>query len=177
MSVRSYAVRIRPTWSACARWPDGGADRRQDAVEFRLGVIHLAPAGRPASFIRAATGSTPVSLLLDPAPWAINPTPHDLGELGRYHGAHWTLTEHWRAVLPDSVMLEVQHQVVVADLDGQARRIVACELSYLSGISRLVAGGADRDLRSSSPTDLSRLGPARPPLRGRALKNCFTLST
>jgi hypothetical protein len=38
---------------------------------------------------------------------------------------------HWRSALPANVMLEVQYEEVVADLEGQARRIVAhCGLEW-----------------------------------------------
>ena len=38
---------------------------------------------------------------------------------------------HWRRVLPADAMLEVDYEAVVADLEGQARRIVAyCGLDW-----------------------------------------------
>jgi Tfp pilus assembly protein PilF len=49
---------------------------------------------------------------------------YDLAELGRYYRAYERLMQHWRAVLPDSMMLEVHYEDVVADLETQARRIV-----------------------------------------------------
>jgi tetratricopeptide (TPR) repeat protein len=50
---------------------------------------------------------------------------YDLGELGRYYKAYEDLMAHWRKVLPAGVMLEVQYEEVVADIEVQARRIVA----------------------------------------------------
>jgi hypothetical protein len=39
--------------------------------------------------------------------------------------------QHWRNVLPNGVMLEVQYEQVVDDLEGQARRLVAhCGLDW-----------------------------------------------
>lgn len=56
---------------------------------------------------------------------------YDLGELGRYHRAYQHLMAHWRAVLPEGVMLEVEDQAVVDDFEAQARRIVAhCGLDW-----------------------------------------------
>jgi tetratricopeptide (TPR) repeat protein len=56
---------------------------------------------------------------------------YDLAELGRYYRAYQSVMEHWRRVLPPGVMLEVQYEDVVADLEGQARRIVAhCGLDW-----------------------------------------------
>jgi tetratricopeptide (TPR) repeat protein len=49
---------------------------------------------------------------------------YDLGELGRYYLGYATLMQHWRRVLPHSVMIDVQYEDLVADLDGQARAIV-----------------------------------------------------
>src|SRR5207302_6657512 len=39
---------------------------------------------------------------------------YDLAELGRYYRAYEALMEHWRRVLPQGVMLEVQYEDVVA---------------------------------------------------------------
>jgi predicted O-linked N-acetylglucosamine transferase (SPINDLY family) len=56
---------------------------------------------------------------------------YDLGELGRFYRAYESLMAHWRAILPPGVMLEVQYEDVVADLEAQARRIVAhCGLAW-----------------------------------------------
>jgi tetratricopeptide (TPR) repeat protein len=59
------------------------------------------------------------------------PYAYDLGELGRFHRAYQGLMAHWREVLPEDAMLEVDYEDVVADLEGQARRIVAyCGLEW-----------------------------------------------
>jgi tetratricopeptide (TPR) repeat protein len=56
---------------------------------------------------------------------------YDLGELGRYYKRYERLMEHWRSVLPPGRMLDVQYEDVVADLETQARRILAyCELPW-----------------------------------------------
>ncbi|QUD88270.1 tetratricopeptide repeat-containing sulfotransferase family protein [Phenylobacterium montanum] len=49
---------------------------------------------------------------------------YDLGELGRHYRAYRRLMDHWRAVLPPGVMLDIVYEDVVADLEGQARRLV-----------------------------------------------------
>ena len=62
---------------------------------------------------------------------ADQPFAYDLGELGRYYRAYSSLMEHWRAVLPEGVMLDVQYEELVGDLEPQARRIVAhCGLEW-----------------------------------------------
>jgi len=59
------------------------------------------------------------------------PFSYDLAELGRYYRGYARLMAYWRAVLPPGAMLEVRYEDVVADLAGQARRIVAyCGLAW-----------------------------------------------
>ena len=48
----------------------------------------------------------------------------DLGDLGRYYRSYADLMAHWRRVLPEGAMLEVQYEDVVADFEPQARRII-----------------------------------------------------
>jgi tetratricopeptide (TPR) repeat protein len=56
---------------------------------------------------------------------------YDLAELGRYYRAYVRLMEHWRAVLPPGVMLELQYEEVVADPEPHARRLLAhCGLEW-----------------------------------------------
>jgi len=49
---------------------------------------------------------------------------YDQTELGRYHLAYQALMAHWRSVLPASHFLEVDYEKVVADIEGQTRRIL-----------------------------------------------------
>jgi tetratricopeptide (TPR) repeat protein len=59
------------------------------------------------------------------------PFAYDLGELGRYYRAYDGLMAHWRRVLPEGVMLELQYEALVADLEPQARRLLAhCGLAW-----------------------------------------------
>jgi tetratricopeptide (TPR) repeat protein len=51
------------------------------------------------------------------------PYTHDLTELGRYYRAYETLMNFWRDVLPQGMMIDVQYEDVVADIEGQGRRI------------------------------------------------------
>jgi len=52
------------------------------------------------------------------------PHSYDFGELGRYHLKYEALMAHWQRVLPAGVMLSVAYEDVVADVGGQARRII-----------------------------------------------------
>ena len=55
----------------------------------------------------------------------------DLGELGRFYRAYESLMEHWRSVLPAGAMLDVQYETLIADLEGQARRLIEyCRLEW-----------------------------------------------
>jgi tetratricopeptide (TPR) repeat protein len=56
---------------------------------------------------------------------------YDLGELARYYDAYDQLMTHWRAILPADRLLEVRYEDVVADIETEARRIVAfCGLPW-----------------------------------------------
>jgi len=56
---------------------------------------------------------------------------YDLGELGRYHRMADDLIAHWRAVLPEGVMLEVRYETLITDFETEARRLIAfCGLDW-----------------------------------------------
>lgn len=95
-----------------------------------LGLIHLALPNARIIHTRRDPIDTCLScfskLFVNDLPYA-----YDLAELGRYYRAYETLMAHWRNVLPQGVMLDVQYEELVADLEGQARRIVAhCGLEW-----------------------------------------------
>jgi tetratricopeptide (TPR) repeat protein len=78
---------------------------------------------------------------------------YDLAELGRFYCAYARLMEHWRAVLPDAAMLEVQYEELVADLELQARRIVAhCGLEWDDAC--LAFHKTERSVRTASATQV-----------------------
>jgi len=56
---------------------------------------------------------------------------YSLSELGHYIRAYQALMEHWRKVLPEGAMLEVQYEEIVGNIEEQARRIIAyCGLEW-----------------------------------------------
>jgi len=58
------------------------------------------------------------------------PATYELSELGRHYVGYARLMDHWRSVLPDA-FLEVCYEDIVADLEGQARRLIAyCGLEW-----------------------------------------------
>jgi len=77
------------------------------------------------------------------------PFANDLGELGRYYRAYRTLMAHWRRVLPDGVLLEVDYEDLVKDFRPQAARILAhCGLEWSK--TCLEFDKADRPVRTAS---------------------------
>jgi tetratricopeptide (TPR) repeat protein len=109
------------------------ADRIVDKMpaNFLLaGLIHLVFPNAKIIHVRRNPLDTCVScyslLFSEPQPFA-----YDLAELGRYYKAYDALMDHWRAVLPADVMLEINYEDVVRDVEAQARRIVAhCGLHW-----------------------------------------------
>ena len=56
---------------------------------------------------------------------------YSLEELGRYYRHYQELMDHWRRVLPPARILDVRYEDIVADLEGQSRRILAhCGLEW-----------------------------------------------
>jgi tetratricopeptide (TPR) repeat protein len=49
---------------------------------------------------------------------------YDLRELGGFYRSYETLMAHWRAVLPPTRFIEIDYEKVVADLEGEARRLL-----------------------------------------------------
>jgi tetratricopeptide (TPR) repeat protein len=103
-------------------------------ANFRLaGLIHLALPN--ARIIHTCRDPVDTCLSCFSTPFgADQPFAYDLGELGRYYRAYSSLMAHWRRVLPQGVMLDVQYEDLVADFEPQARRIVAhCGLEWHDG--------------------------------------------
>jgi tetratricopeptide (TPR) repeat protein len=73
----------------------------------------------------------------------------DLTEAGRYYRAYAALMHHWRAVLPPGVMLDVSYEDLVADLEGNARRMLAfCDLPWNDAVLRYYE--TSRPIRTAS---------------------------
>jgi hypothetical protein len=144
--------------AAWAGFPEAVADA-DDAVLRALGARHVAALRRLAPGALRITDKTPAHFLYigllrlvlpnariihvrrDPRDTCLScfatpftsgqPFAFDLAELGRYYRAYDALMAHWRALLPASAMLEVRYEDVVADLEGEARRIVGyCGLGW-----------------------------------------------
>jgi tetratricopeptide (TPR) repeat protein len=56
---------------------------------------------------------------------------YNLGEIGRYHKRYQHLMDHWHRVLPAGRILDIRYEDVVADVEKEARRIIAhCGLPW-----------------------------------------------
>ena len=56
---------------------------------------------------------------------------YDLADIARYYVAYDRLIAHWRAVLPADRFLELRYEDLVADQEGQTRRLLAfCGLDW-----------------------------------------------
>ncbi|HEX4095484.1 MAG TPA: sulfotransferase, partial [Caulobacteraceae bacterium] len=83
------------------------------------------------------------------------PFAYDLGELGRYHVAVDRLMRRWRDVLPDGALLELEYEALIADPEGQARRLLKhCGLDWDPGC--LEFHRTDRQVRTSSAAQVRR---------------------
>lgn len=118
-------------------------------VNFRfLGLIHLALPNARIIHARRNPLDTCWScfsrLFTDEQPYI-----YELGELGRYYRAYHALMDHWRHVLPEGVMIDVDYEDLVAHTEREARRIFAhCRLAWEP--SRLEFHKTARPVRSAS---------------------------
>ena len=114
-----------------ARAPDAKriVDKMPSNFHF-VGLIYMALPNARVIHVRRDPADTCFSIysryFVEDFPYA-----HDFGELGRYYKAYDRLMAHWRAVLPPNFLLEVQYEDVVANLEGQTRRMLAhCGLEW-----------------------------------------------
>jgi tetratricopeptide (TPR) repeat protein len=78
---------------------------------------------------------------------------YDLAELGRYYVRYQRLMAHWHRILPPGRILDVTYEDVVADLEGQARRILShCGLPWDDRC--LAFHKTERQVRTASVTQV-----------------------
>jgi tetratricopeptide (TPR) repeat protein len=113
-----------------------GAERITDKMPsnfFNAGLIHLALPNARIIHTRRDRRDTAMSCfsILFAMGHAYT---YDLAELGRYLRAYEKLMDHWRDVLPQGTMIEVQYEELVGNLEAEAKRIVEfCGLAWDSG--------------------------------------------
>jgi tetratricopeptide (TPR) repeat protein len=97
----------------------------------RVGLINLALPNARVIHARRDPLDTCLSCFSNLFARDHHPYCYDLTELGHVYRNYEALMAHWRRVLPPEVLLDVQYEEVVADLEGQARRIMAhCGLEW-----------------------------------------------
>lgn len=88
--------------------------------------------------------------------------PYDLSEIGRYYRAYDRLMEHWRAVLPSGVMLEIQYEELVGDFERHARRVIGhCGLEWDTACLDFH--------RTTRPVRTASVAQVRQPIQGSAI--------
>jgi tetratricopeptide (TPR) repeat protein len=99
---------------------------------FRLlGLIHLALPNARIIHIRRDPIDTCVSCFSKLFVDANVPYAYDLAELGRYYRSYDSVMAHWHELLPPKVILDVQYEDLVANIEEQARRMIAhCGLEW-----------------------------------------------
>ncbi len=95
-----------------------------------LGLIHLMLPNAKIIHVRRNAVDTCLSCFTR----LFNKSQHhsyDLRELGRYYRNYARLMDHWRAVLPAGAFHEVQYEDLIADQEGQARKLLDyCGLNW-----------------------------------------------
>lgn len=78
---------------------------------------------------------------------------YDLAELGRYYADYARLMDHWRKVLPPDAFYDVQYENIVADQEGEARKLLDyCELDWNDAC--LDFHKTERQIRTASVTQV-----------------------
>ncbi|WP_052408705.1 tetratricopeptide repeat-containing sulfotransferase family protein [Paraburkholderia acidipaludis] len=87
-----------------------------------LGMIHLAfPSAR---LIHIQRDPVDTCLSIYSKLFADVPFAYDPGELGRYYRAYAGLMAHWRRILPEGALLEIQYEDLVNDFEHTVRRML-----------------------------------------------------
>ncbi len=142
-----YLAELRALAPAAAHVTD-----KMPANFFFAGLIHLALPNAPIIHTVRDPVDTCLSCFSKLFSAEQNHT-YDLAELGRYYRRYDGLMAHWRRVLPQGRILDVRYEDVVADLEGQARRIVAhCGLSWDARC--LAFHRTERPVRTASATQV-----------------------
>jgi tetratricopeptide (TPR) repeat protein len=78
---------------------------------------------------------------------------YDLREIGLYYRRYHALMQHWREVLPAGAFLDVAYEDVVADMEGQARRMLEfCGLEWDPAVLKYYE--SDRPVKTASVTQV-----------------------
>ena len=132
--LRDQLLQIGVGYMSCIGRAAPAAERivNKTLDNFRLlGLIHLALPNARIIHIRRDPVDTCVSCFSKLFVGANVPYAYDLAELGRYYRSYDSVMAHWHEVLPPNVLLDVQYEDLVANVDEQARRMIAhCGLEW-----------------------------------------------
>jgi tetratricopeptide (TPR) repeat protein len=122
---RDYVARLR------ARAPDARRiTDKMPANYMALGLIPLMLPGAKIIHVKRNPVDTCVSCFTRLFNRHQDAT-YDLAELGQHYVDYTKLMEHWKSVLPADAFIEVQYEDIVADMEGQARRLIEfCGLQW-----------------------------------------------
>ena len=96
---------------------------------YLIGLIHLALPN--AKIVHVVRDPADTCLSCFSKFFAVEHQTYELGELGRYYRHYRSLMAHWRRVLPVGRLLDVRYEDVVADIEGETRRLLAhCGLDW-----------------------------------------------
>jgi tetratricopeptide (TPR) repeat protein len=122
----SYVERLRARSGAALRVTD-----KMPSNFYYVGLIRLALPNAHIIHVRRDAVDTCLSCFSKLFVGAAQPFSYDLGELGRYWRQYDALMAHWRQILPEGAMLEIQYEDLVGNLETHARRLVAyCGLEW-----------------------------------------------
>lgn len=139
----SVAKRLAAHWPQSLRVTD-----KMPSNFFFLGLLRLAMPNAKFIHARRNPADTCLSCYSKLFAGEINFT-YDLGELGRYYAAYDRLMQHWRQILPAGSFLDVDYESLVADVEGQTRRILDyCGLTWDPAVLEFHSN--DRPIKTAS---------------------------
>ena len=104
----------------------GGAERVVDKLPanfLHAGLVHAALPRARIIHMQRHPFDTCLSIYFQNF-FNIGAYAHDLGDLAHFYGEYVRITDHWRAVLPASALLEVPYEGLIGDQEGWTRRML-----------------------------------------------------
>ena len=170
---RAHLARLGAAYLVGIRKPAPLAERIVDKLPdnfLRIGLIHQAIPGARIVHVTRDPVDTCLSCYSKLFRYNNVPFSYHLAELGRYYRAYRGLMAHWREILPEGTILDVAYEDIVADLEGQARRLLAfCDLPRSDAC--LTFERTQRTVRTASSAQ------ARQPLYATSVGRWHTLRT
>lgn len=146
---QAYVARLQALAPGAARIVD-----KMPGNFVYAGLIHLALPNARIIHVQRDPLDTCLSCYSKLFSGTVNYT-YDLAELGHYYRAYETLMAHWRSALPQTTLLEISYEALIADLESEARRLIAhCGLDWNPGC--LAFHKTRRTVRTASAIQVRR---------------------